>query len=180
MSSGKKSFFQKCREFIGSSKKGKLCYFNMKKGKLVYVFSNKIAWVYTCKIAMPMCNDLFTSSLWFRIFRMLLQIFLVLELYSFFFIVNQMLKRGFSAIVAPSHRSDDDADFAKPLSTKVPQAKRASSASSTASGPSTRKSMLPTNRTSSGKPPTIGCLNSWHILDSQEIISICNQNHILC
>ncbi|XP_078333538.1 CLIP-associating protein 1-like isoform X20 [Crassostrea virginica] len=54
-----------------------------------------------------------------------------------------------TADFAPSHRSDDDVDFAKPLSTKVPQAKRASSASSTASGPSTRKSMLPTNRTSS-------------------------------
>lgn len=114
------------------------------------------------------------SSLWFRIFRMLLQFFSSWILLNFLK-VNQMLKRGFSAIVAPSHRSDDDVDFAKPLSTKVPQAKRASSASSTASGPSTRKSMLPTNRTSSGKPPTIGCLNSWHILDSQEIFSICNQ-----
>lgn len=55
------------------------------------------------------------------------------------------------SVVAPSHRSDDDADFAKPLSTKVPQAKRASSASSASSSVGARKSLLPTNRSSSGK-----------------------------
>ncbi|XP_048781370.2 CLIP-associating protein 1-like isoform X27 [Ostrea edulis] len=48
-----------------------------------------------------------------------------------------------TADFAPSHRSEDDTDFAKPLSTKVPQAKRLP-ASSSASG--TRKSMLPTNK----------------------------------
>lgn len=55
------------------------------------------------------------------------------------------------SVVAPSHRSDDDVDFAKPLSTKVPQAKRASSASSASSSVGARKSLLPTNRSSSGK-----------------------------
>lgn len=55
------------------------------------------------------------------------------------------------SIVAPSHRSDDDVDFAKPLSTKVPQAKRASSASSASSSVGARKSLLPTNRSSAGK-----------------------------
>ncbi|XP_065941461.1 CLIP-associating protein 2 isoform X19 [Magallana gigas] len=68
---------------------------------------------------------------------------------------------------SPSHRSDDDADFAKPLSTKVPQAKRASSASSASSSVGARKSLLPTNRSSSAStslkrrrsiagPPTSG------------------------
>ncbi|XP_052686128.1 CLIP-associating protein 1-like isoform X24 [Crassostrea angulata] len=68
---------------------------------------------------------------------------------------------------APSHRSDDDVDFAKPLSTKVPQAKRASSASSASSSVGARKSLLPTNRSSSAStslkrrrsiagPPTSG------------------------
>lgn len=56
-----------------------------------------------------------------------------------------------TADFAPSHRSDDDADFAKPLSTKVPQAKRASSASSASSSVGARKSLLPTNRSSSGQ-----------------------------
>ncbi|XP_055995678.1 CLIP-associating protein 1-like isoform X44 [Ostrea edulis] len=49
---------------------------------------------------------------------------------------------------SPSHRSEDDTDFAKPLSTKVPQAKRLP-ASSSASG--TRKSMLPTNKPGTGQ-----------------------------
>ncbi|XP_052686121.1 CLIP-associating protein 2-like isoform X23 [Crassostrea angulata] len=68
---------------------------------------------------------------------------------------------------SPSHRSDDDVDFAKPLSTKVPQAKRASSASSASSSVGARKSLLPTNRSSSAStslkrrrsiagPPTSG------------------------
>ncbi|XP_065941446.1 CLIP-associating protein 1 isoform X5 [Magallana gigas] len=72
-----------------------------------------------------------------------------------------------TADFAPSHRSDDDADFAKPLSTKVPQAKRASSASSASSSVGARKSLLPTNRSSSAStslkrrrsiagPPTSG------------------------
>eukprot|EP00105_Crassostrea_gigas_P010158 XP_011425337.1 PREDICTED: CLIP-associating protein 1 isoform X10 [Crassostrea gigas] len=56
-----------------------------------------------------------------------------------------------TADFAPSHRSDDDVDFAKPLSTKVPQAKRASSASSASSSVGARKSLLPTNRSSSGQ-----------------------------
>ncbi|XP_061178265.1 CLIP-associating protein 1-like isoform X1 [Saccostrea echinata] len=49
-----------------------------------------------------------------------------------------------TADFAPSHRSEDDTDFAKPLSTKVPQAKRASSSASSTSG--TRKSMLPASK----------------------------------
>ncbi|XP_055995667.1 CLIP-associating protein 1-like isoform X31 [Ostrea edulis] len=53
-----------------------------------------------------------------------------------------------TADFAPSHRSEDDTDFAKPLSTKVPQAKRLP-ASSSASG--TRKSMLPTNKPGTGQ-----------------------------
>eukprot|EP00105_Crassostrea_gigas_P010157 XP_011425336.1 PREDICTED: CLIP-associating protein 1 isoform X9 [Crassostrea gigas] len=72
-----------------------------------------------------------------------------------------------TADFAPSHRSDDDVDFAKPLSTKVPQAKRASSASSASSSVGARKSLLPTNRSSSAStslkrrrsiagPPTSG------------------------
>lgn len=56
-----------------------------------------------------------------------------------------------TADFAPSHRSDDDVDFAKPLSTKVPQAKRASSASSASSSVGARKSLLPTNRSSAGQ-----------------------------
>lgn len=77
-----------------------------------------------------------------------------------FLVLNVMLRTSclksklqvyYFSVVAPSHRSDDDVDFAKPLSTKVPQAKRASSASSASSSVGARKSLLPTNRSSSGK-----------------------------